>query len=68
MTFEQAMLRDTAERIEDMVESLEEFADWAEGEGYPAIRNKIEEGKGRISEAANAARQYADGTLTRREP
>ena len=67
LTFEQNMLIDTADRIDEIVESLNEFADWAEGEGYNAIHNKIIEGRGRIMSAADAARQYADGTLTRRD-
>lgn len=62
-TYTDRMLMDTATRLEEIVESLEEFADWATDLGYLAITHKIEEATGRIENAAEAARQYARGEL-----
>lgn len=66
-SFIQNLLSDTAERLDEIGESLEEYRDWAEGEGYPAIQHKLEEAIGPLSIAAEAARQYADGRLTPKE-
>jgi hypothetical protein len=63
MTHEQEMLEATANELEEMVERIEEFEDWAEDVGYLAIKHKLMESKGRILSASDAARQYADGTL-----
>ena len=63
MTFAQDLLIKTADRIDEIAEELEALADWAEEEGYPAVHNKIAEGRGRIMSSADACRQYADGTL-----
>jgi len=61
------MLIRTADEIDEIVERLSEIADWAEDENYPAVANRIAEGRGRIMGAAESCRQYADGTLPIRQ-
>ena len=55
---------DMAKELVDIVERLEEIAyNWAPEYGFRAVTHKIEEATGRIANAAEAAHQYADGTL-----
>jgi hypothetical protein len=52
-----------ATELDEMIERLEEIAEMSADEGWTAVQHKIQEALGRLGSAAEASRQYADGTL-----
>lgn len=61
-----SLMSDTVTELERIAERLEELADWANDEGYPAIGHKLAEALGPLGSATEAAQQYDDGRLTPR--
>lgn len=56
-----------ANELEEIIERLEEIADWAIDGGHLAVTHKIEEALGRLGDAAEAGRQYHTGELRPRD-
>ena len=66
-TAEQRLLRNTASKLSDVCDEISDLMEWAEDEGYLAIAHKLQEALSPLISAMNAADQYADGVLERRE-
>ena len=52
-----------ANELDGIYERLVELEDFAVEMGFRAVEHKIQEAQGKVLRAAEAARQYADGTL-----
>lgn len=65
-TFEDRVLQETMERLDDLYDQLDGIQEWADDEGYNAIAHKLAEVRGPLLSAAAAADQYRTGELKRR--